>query len=243
MNIAGKKALVTGAADGIGRACARMLAANGVTEIVLVDFDEKNLNSVAAEISARGVKVIPKVADLRDLDTVIRLYEQAFDETGGIDIVHNNAGIMTGLPDFPETVIRKMIDVIQLNLLAMMVGSKVAIDRLRATNRPGVIINTSSVAAFSAMPADPAYATSKVGILRFTECCKPLHEQLGIRVMAVCPGITETAIVPWDAPWLKPALDAVVLLQPEDIADAVRKIIEDDSLSGEHVTVQNERKN
>lgn len=242
MDIQNRKALLTGAAHGIGRACALMLAKNGIAEIVLVDVDEGSLQKVANEVEALGARVIPKVADLRNTDTVISLYEEAFDETGGLDIVHNNAGIMTGLPDFPDTIMDKMIAVIQINLLAMMVGSKVAIDRMRAASRPGVIINTSSVAAFGVMPADPAYSTSKVGILRFTECCKPLHEQFGIRVMAVCPGITDTAIVPHDAEWLKPALEAVVVLQPEDIAEAVRNIIADDSLAGDQVTVQNQQR-
>jgi len=77
-----------------------------------------------------------------------------------------------------------MIAVIQLKLLAMMVGSKVSIDRMRTAKRPGVIIHTSSVAAFGTMPADPDHSNSKIGILRFTECCKPLHENFNIRVMA-----------------------------------------------------------
>jgi len=240
MEIKGKKALVTGASNGIGKACALMLAEQGVSDLVVIDMEAEKLEEVAAVARRAGTNVIVKVADLTDPATVIRVYEEADSETGGLDIVHNNAGIMTGEPDFPDTVMEKMIAVIQLNLLAMMVGSKVAIDRMRASGRPGVIINTSSVAAFGVMPADPAYSTSKIGILRFTECCKPLHEAFGIRVMAVCPGITDTRIVPKDAEWLQPALQAVKILEPEDIANAVKGIIEDDSLSGDQITVQNE---
>jgi 3-oxoacyl-[acyl-carrier protein] reductase len=241
MEIKGKKALVTGASNGIGKACALMLAEQGVADLVIIDVEADKLDAVAAAARKTGANVIVKTADLTDPATVIRVYEEADTETGGLDIVHNNAGIMTGEPDFPDTAMDKMIAVIQLNLLAMMVGSKVAIDRMRADGRQGVIINTSSVAAFGVMPADPAYSTSKIGILRFTECCKPLHEAFGIRVMAVCPGITDTRIVPKDAEWLQPALQAVKILEPEDIARAVKGIIEDDSLSGDQITVQNEQ--
>ena len=242
MDIKGKNALLTGASNGIGKACAMMLAENGISKLVIIDVEADKLEEVAEAARARGAEVITRVADLTDTATVIRLYEEADDLTGGLDIVHNNAGIMTGEPDFPDTIMEKMISVIQLNLLAMMVGSKVAIDRMRGAGRPGVIINTSSVAAFGVMPADPAYSTSKVGILRFTECCKPLHEAFNIRVMAVCPGITDTRIVPQDAEWLQPALQAVKILQPEDIAAAVKGIIDDESLSGDQVTVQNEQR-
>jgi len=239
MEIKGKKALVTGASNGIGRACALMLAEHGVSDLVIVDVEADNLEQVANEARKAGANVIVKVADLTDSTTVIRIYEEADDETGGLDIVHNNAG-MNGQLDFPDTVMEKMIGVIQLNLVAMMVGSKIAIDRMRAARRQGVIINTSSMAAFGVLPADPAYSASKVGILRFTECCKALHGAYGIRVMAVCPGITDTRIVRRDAAWLQPALKAVKFLEPEDIANAVKGIIEDDSLAGGHVKVQND---
>ena len=240
MDISGRKALVTGAGDGIGHATALMLAENGISTLVLVDINEDNLAKVKAEAEALGASVVTKAADLRSSDTVLSLYDEIFREAGVLDIVHNNAGIMAGQPFFPDQDVGRMIDVINLNLMAMMVGSKVAIDRMRAAGQPGVIINTASVAAFNPMPADPAYATSKVGILRFVESCKPLRESDNIRVMAVCPGIVDTAIVPHDAEWLQPALQAVNILKPADIANAVKGIIEDESLAGDQVTVQNE---
>ncbi len=122
----------------------------------------------------------------------------------------------------------------------MMVGTRKAIELMRARNAPGVIVNTASVAAFGPMPADPAYSTSKAGILNFTQSCQPLHERFNIRVMAVCPGVVDTAIVPHDAEWLQPSLAAIKIMQPVDIANAVKGIIEDDTLAGDQVTVQNE---
>ena len=240
MEIKGKNTLVTGAGQGIGEACAMMLSANGAAKVVLADINEANLNQVAEAVRATGAEAIIRVCDVSKPENVIQLFEEAEAETGGLDIVHNNAGIMTGEPDFPDTVMAKMIAVININLIAMMVGTRKAIEQMRARNAPGVIINTASVAAFGPMPADPAYSTSKAGILNFTQSCQPLHERFNIRVMAVCPGVVDTAIVPHDAEWLQPSLAAIKIMQPGDIANAVKGIIEDDTLAGDQVTVQNE---
>jgi 3-oxoacyl-[acyl-carrier protein] reductase len=240
MEIKGKNTLVTGAGQGIGEACAMMLAANGAAKVVLADINEANLNRVAEAVRSTGTEAIVKVCDVSKPENVIQLFEEAEAETGGLDIVHNNAGIMTGEPDFPDTVMEKMIAVININLIAMMVGTRKAIEQMRARSAPGVIINTASVAAFGPMPADPAYSTSKAGILNFTQSCQPLHERFNIRVMAVCPGVVDTAIVPHDAEWLQPSLAAIKIMQPVDIANAVKGIIEDDTLAGDQVTVQNE---
>jgi len=240
MNIKGKNAIVTGASAGIGRATALMLAARGAATVVIADIDRAGLETLAAEIRAAGAQAIVKVADLSKTDEAIRLYEEADRESGGLDIIHNNAGIMTGLPDFPDTVMSRMVAVIQINLIAMMIGTRLGVEQMRRRKAPGVIVNTSSVAAFSIMPADPAYSASKHGILAFTQSCKPLHEQYGVRVMAICPGITDTAIVPKDADWLQPALKRVKILTPEDIAREVCRIVEDDTLAGDYVKVENE---
>ena len=240
MDIGGKNAIVTGAAHGIGEATALMLAQRGAATLVIADIDAQALASVASAVKAAGAEAIVKTADVSKPEEVIRLFEEADAETGGLDIVHNNAGIMTGTPDFPDTVMEKMIAVIQINLLGMMVGTRIAVEQMRKRGAPGVIINTSSVAAFNPMPADPAYSTSKAGILNFTQSCKPLHEGFNIRVNAVCPGVTDTAIVPHDAEWLKPALAAVKFLQPSDIAEAVCGLIEDESKAGDYVVVENE---
>jgi len=241
MDIKGKNAIVTGASNGIGRASALMLAKRGAAKVVISDIDQAGLESLAGEIKSAGAQPIVKRADVSKVDEVLRLFEEADRETGGLDIVFNNAGIMTGLPDFPDTVMGKMVAVIQINLIAMMVGTRISIEQMRKRGAPGVIINTSSVAAFGAMPADPAYSASKHGILAFSQSCAPLKERFKIRVMAICPGITDTAIVPHDAPWLQPALERVKILTPDDIAREVCRIVEDDNMTEEYVVVQNQQ--
>ncbi len=240
MEISGSKALVTGAGQGIGAATALMLAEQGAELVVLADINADAMTGTAAAVEAAGARAVCSTVDLARPEAVVALLNEAEKASGGLDIVHNNAGIMTGTSDFPETPVEKMVAVIQVNLIAMMIGTRQAIELMRARGTPGVIINTASVAAFGPMPTDPAYSASKAGIVNFTQSCKPLHDAYGIRVMAVCPAIVDTAIVPRDAEWLQPALRAVKMLAPAEIAAAVKTVIEDDSAAGDFITVENE---
>jgi 3-oxoacyl-[acyl-carrier protein] reductase len=237
MDIDDRNVLVTGAARGIGAATAILLAERGAARVVLADIE--SLEETAKAVAAAGAEPIMLTADLSRPEAVVGLLQKAESETGGLDIVLNNAGIMAGGREFPDTAVDDMVRVIQINLIAMMVGTHEAI-RLMRGRGGGVIVNTGSVAAFGPMPADPAYSASKAGIVNFTQSCKPLHESLGIRVMTVCPGIVDTAIVPRDAAWLQPALASLKALAPRDIAEVVVSIIEDDTQAGEFVTVENE---
>ncbi len=240
MDIEGKHALVTGAGDGIGRATSLLLARHGAASLTLVDIDEDKLLTTAGAVVQLGAKVTSYAADLRDTDCVQNLYHEIFSRHGNLDILFNNAGSMTARAPFPEQSVDQLIGVINLNLNAIIIGSKVAIDHMQKAKHPGVIINTASTAALSPMPADPAFAAAKVGILRFCQSCRFLHDSDGIRVVALCPGWTDTAMLPRDAEWLQPVLQNVQLLQPDDIAATVKRIIEDDHLAGDHVIIENQ---
>lgn len=241
MEIRGKRALVTGAGGGIGRACALMLAREGAECIVIADIDEAALIAVGDEVARFGTEILIETADLSRNADAIAMYHNAERRAGGLDIIHNNAGIMGGPPDFPHDDLQRMINTAQINLVAMMIGTKMGVDFMRARQAPGVIINTSSTAAFGPLPKDPAYAATKRGILAYSESCAPLKDQFGIRVVPLCPAVTDTAIVAKDADWLKPILENIRLLHPEEIAEHVRRIILDDSLNSDAVVVNNER--
>jgi len=238
MNIEGRNALVTGAAGGIGRATALMLAERGAAKIAIVDVNTQALAELAEEIRRAGALPIVKPADLTKPSEVARVFAEADAETGGLDIVHNNAGRMSGPPDFPDTPYESLVATINLNLMAVMVGTHLSIQQMRKRSAPGVIVNTSSMAAFNALPPDPAYSATKIAIINFTQACKSLSERYGVRVMAVCPGIVDTAIIQREAPWLKAALSMITMLAPNDIAKAVCDVILDDSKAGEYVVVE-----
>jgi 3-oxoacyl-[acyl-carrier protein] reductase len=159
---------------------------------------------------------------------------------GGLDIVHNNAGVMSGPPDFPDTSIDKMIAAIEINLAAPIIATRVCVELMRRRERGGVIISTSSTAAFGPLPPDPVYAATKAALVNFTQSCKPLFERFGIRVIAVCPGITDTPIVQREAEWLQPALNVLKFLRPEDVAAVVANMIADETNAGEYAALNNE---
>jgi 3-oxoacyl-[acyl-carrier protein] reductase len=175
------------------------------------------------------------------LESLFGEVEQQF---GGIDIVFNNAGLMCGDPQWPSTPLSRIQTVVSVNLLAVMYGTRLAIDAM-ARRGGGVVINTASVAAFSTMPADPMYSSTKAAVVNFTQSCAPLADTHNVRINAVLPGVTETSILvksgdgKTPADWLVPMLEVVAKLQPEDIAAAALELIADDSRSGESLVVNN----
>jgi NAD(P)-dependent dehydrogenase (short-subunit alcohol dehydrogenase family) len=243
MDIQGKTALVTGAGAGIGRAIARALARKGAAHVVVADINEAAARETARLAAADGTQASVRQIDVTDLAALKTLFADC-DAELGLDIVVNNAGIVSGPPSFPDTPVDRMAQVVAINLIGMMAGTRLSIEYMRGRKAPGAIINMCSVAAFGAMPTDPAYSASKAGLLNFTQACAPLKEAFGIRVNAVCPGMTDTDIVNATgggrpADWLAPVLDHIELLRPEVIADATIALIEDEAKAGDHVVLQN----
>ena len=252
MEISGKTALVTGCATGIGQAGALALARKGACRVFLVDIDAAGLEGTAQKVADTGSEAIAKRVDLADPAAVMALFREVEAE-GGIDILFNNAGIMSGPPAFPATPPERIPLLIAVNLTAVILCSRLAID-LFSRRGGGVIVNTSSqgalrygrseVAGRRELVEDAPYAASKAGVQMFTQTCAPLRESHNIRVNAVCPGVVDTPILAstgGDRPaaWLEPQLARTRKLAPEDVADAVVALIEDDSRAGEYIHVAN----
>lgn len=243
MDIDGKSGLITGAAAGIGRAIAVALAEKGVRHLTLCDIDAKGLDETGALAETRGAAVTKRILDVADHPDCERALEEA-DHNEGLDIVINNAGIVAGLPDYPNTPIERMSLLMSINLTAVIVGTAVAA-RLMAARGGGVVINTASTTAFLPNLADAPYRASKAGIVMFTQCCRELSEQ-GVRVNAIAPGITDTPILdkvgdgsgPPD--WLEAAKRQMRILAPDEVAAAVVGLIENDSKFGEVLSLANE---
>jgi NAD(P)-dependent dehydrogenase (short-subunit alcohol dehydrogenase family) len=246
LNISGRTVLISGAAAGIGRATAVALARKGAARIVLVDIDRPGLEQTARLVGGAGAKGVVQVVDVTDGPALQTLFEGAFAE-GGIDIVFNNAGILSGPPAFPDTPLARIRQVVAINFTAVIEATWHAIRLMKAAGKGGVIINTSSTGGLNPYLSDAPYAATKAGVLMYSRSCGPLKESDGIRVNAVCPGVTNTPILAKTggdrvAEWLEPLLQQIEILQPEDIAAAVIGLIEDDDVSGEYVVVQNQRK-
>lgn len=246
MNIQDKVAIVTGAAAGIGRATAVMLAGHGARGLVLADVDEAGLQKTAAQVRAAGAAASISLTDVTRVDALQRMYEGADRTFGAIDIVFNNAGIVSGPPPFPDTAVDRVKLVLDIDLTSVVVSSQLAIHYMR-DHGGGVIVNTASTGGLTPYLADAPYAAAKAGVIMFSRSCADLKDQCAIRVNAVCPGVTDTPILDKTGggqrpPWLGPILASIEILAPDDIARAVVGIIEDDDMAGQHVVVENRPK-
>jgi len=244
MEIAGRVALVTGGGTGIGRATALLLARKGAS-VVVVDLDGDAADRTAQEIRDGGGRAHVVSADVSTPEGIEAMFAAADAVFGGVDIVHNNAGIIGGEPLWPESPLAKIARVVAVNLGGVAMGTEAAIQALRKRGG-GAIVNTASVAALGPMPNDPVYSATKVGVVRLTESCRGLAETDGIRVNCVLPGVVDTDMTmrhtgdgTRPATWLGPVLASITMLQPDDIAEAVVGLIEDDTKAGDQVVVMN----
>ena len=244
MEIEGKVALVTGAATGIGRASALALAGRGAGVVVVADVDEAGGAETARLVTEAGSSGWFVPTDVADAASLVALYA-AIAERGGIDIVHNNAGLVSGDPPWPGTPLAMIERVVGVNVAGTFMGTRLAIDAL--TQRGGgAIVNTASVAGLSPMPTDAVYAATKAAVISFTQSCAELAKSHGIRVNAVLPGIVNTSMLAktgdghTPAAWLAPMLPLLEIIEPSAVAEVVVSLIEDDTQTGATVPVMNE---
>jgi acetoacetyl-CoA reductase/3-oxoacyl-[acyl-carrier protein] reductase len=236
-------AVVTGAANGIGLACARQLAAAGA-HVCLVDIDAAALDAACGEIRAAGGTAHPFRADLLQRDAIEAVFAAIAREAGPVDILVNNVGgsarkrsseYWCADPDVIEYVIT-------LNLLTTMRCTRQVVAGMRERRR-GKIVNISSDAAFNGDPNIADYAAAKAGILGFTRSLASEMAKHRVNVNAVCPGATETkAAEEWTPEVRAFAASAPLgaMCQPDDIANAVSYLVSDKAryMTG-HVMVVN----
>jgi NAD(P)-dependent dehydrogenase (short-subunit alcohol dehydrogenase family) len=188
--LAGKTALVTGAAFGIGHATAERLAAEGA-HLVLIDRDSE-INDVAAQLRAAGATAFAVPGDVSDEKAWQRAAELSRAELGGIDILVSNAFMNKKLP--AHQLSRTTWDtLLAVNLTATFLGVRACVEDL--VERQGAVVITSSVHALVGLPGNPAYAAAKGGLTALT---RQLAAEYGpaVRVNAVLPGPIRTRI--WD---------------------------------------------
>jgi glucose 1-dehydrogenase len=192
MKLSGKVAAITGAARGIGKACAKRFLDDGV-KVVISDVDADGLAATAAEFARPEAlrTVVGNVAKRADVDQLVATAAQEF---GRLDIMVNNAGVARNR-DLLEISEEEFDEIIGINLKGAFFGVQAAAKQMIAQGSGGVIINMSSVNALLAIPALATYAMSKGGMKQLTSVAAVALAPHNIRVVAVGPGTILTDMV------------------------------------------------
>jgi 3-oxoacyl-[acyl-carrier protein] reductase len=236
MSLTGKKALVTGASRGIGKAVAMKLAAEGA-DVIITATSLERAKQTADQIVSLGRKAVPVKVDVGVSSDVEALFQVVAEEFGSLDILVNNAGITR------DGLLMRMKDedwdsVIDINLKGTFLCTREAI-KLMAKAKSGRIVSISSVVGEMGNSGQANYCASKAGIIGFTKAVAREYAKRNITVNAVAPGFIETDMTGVLTEGVRDELLKQIPVNrfgaPEDIANAVYYLVSD---LGSYVTGQ-----
>ncbi|EHN10328.1 Short-chain dehydrogenase/reductase SDR [Patulibacter medicamentivorans] len=188
-DLSGKRAVITGAAAGLGRATAELFIAQGA-KVVVSDRDGDGAAEAAAALGPNAVAATCDVTVAAQIAETIDVARSSF---GGLDVMVNNAGIEIGKP-LTETTEEEFDALMKINVTGVFLGIKAAVPAL-AEAGGGSIVNMASVAGIGGAPLLGAYCASKGAVVRLTEVAAIELKAANIRVNAVCPAFIDTAMV------------------------------------------------
>ena len=241
--VLGKSALVTGAASGIGRATASLLAREGA-RVLVCDVDEAGGRSAVAEIEAAGGSARFARVDVGSEPEVEEVIATALSAFGRLDCAVNSAGI-TGAPGTVDRIdLEGWARTLAVNLTGVFLCMKHEIAAM-ARQGGGAIVNVSSGAGLIAVPGLGAYCATKHGVLGLTKTAAVENARTGVRVNAICPGSIDTPML--RASIASPGVEKMILAsqpggrfgRPEEIAEAAVWLCSDRAsfVSGESMLV------
>ncbi len=208
MRLRGKQAIVTGAGSGIGRAAARLFAAEGAA-VVAVDLDGDAASATAAEIG--GAAVPGSVADPEVWSAALALH-------GGIDVAYLNAGLYGFNGPIDELPLDLYRATVSANIDGVVVGTRSVVPAMEARGG-GAIVVTASIAGIIAFEGNPVYTMTKQAVTGFVRAVAPSLAGRGITIDAVCPGIVDTPMTAQATGGADVASLGVSLISPEAIAE------------------------
>ncbi len=215
-DLSGKVVAITGAASGIGLACAEACVAAGA-RVALVDRDAGGLEAACATL---GDAAFPVVTDLMDKDSVKAMLPAILERWGRLDAFHANAGAYVG-GDVLEADLDAWDHMLTLNINAAFRSVQCVLPHL-AKQGSGDVILTSSVAGVVPVVWEPIYTASKHAVQAFTHTVRRQMSKHGVRVGAILPGPVVTALLDdWPKAKMEQALAEGSLMQPKEVADCV----------------------
>lgn len=191
--LAGKVALITGAASGLGRTAAELFATEGARVVIadMVDGDE-----VIESIEAAGGDATYVRCDVTDADSVAAAVEHAVETFGGLDVMYNNAGVMLPDDDGPEnTPLETYERTMDINVKGVLLGCRYALPVMLRSGGGSIVNVASFVAHMGAATPQVAYTASKGAVLAMTREIAVMYARRGVRANALCPGPVMTPLL------------------------------------------------
>jgi NAD(P)-dependent dehydrogenase (short-subunit alcohol dehydrogenase family) len=222
----GKVIAVTGAASGIGRATALLAARSGARGLILADLAADTLADAAAEVAAAGGQAETVTGSVTDPATAGAIVTRAVDRFGSLDAAVNAAGTMgeaAELTDYPDDTFKRVIDV---NVGGVFHCLRAELRQMYEQGA-GCIVNIASASVFGVHAELGPYVASKAAVVSMTKVAAKEAGRRGVRVNAVCPGLTDTAMLR-ESLQVRPATSDIAaaiplgrVARPEEIAEAI----------------------
>jgi 2-hydroxycyclohexanecarboxyl-CoA dehydrogenase len=222
MDLKGKKAIVTGAGQGIGKAIALELGRRG-SDVAVCDLNRETAEATSQEIQSLGRQALALAVDVADHPAVVDVVAKTLKEFGQIDILVNNAG-WDKIQPFVDTTPDFWDRVININYQGVLNFSHVVCKHM-AERQEGKIVNIASDAGRVGSLGEAVYAGAKGGVIAFTKSLAREMARAGVHVNCVCPGPTDTGLFKEQPEKVRMALERAIpfrrVAQPENIARAV----------------------
>jgi len=212
-----KVAIITGASAGIGQACARALAREGV-RLVLTARRQERLEQLAAEARQLGSDAVFVAGDAREEETARRVVERAVSEFGRVDILINNAGV-GNYKDLVETSTEEYDEMMDANVRSTFLFTRYAVP-VMINQRAGLVLMISSMAGIYGFPGEAVYCATKFAQIGFAQALDKELRPHGIKVGVICPGGVKTEFAVGKGR-TEEGVEQSEMLEAEDVAEAV----------------------